>query len=295
MAYDVVDIKILYWNANGINRDLHEFYYYLDSQKVDIALLCETFLKPDTKINSNSEYSFHRLDRTTGAKGGIAILVRKGIRHPLLPTFKTKLIEALGIELHTETSNITLISAYLPGGASRQQISNHYLNDLRLLLNRPENYFICGDLNSKHRLLNCSRANNAGILLFDELSRSDFLIFHPPSPTYCPLSTRKSHTTLDLVITNGRHDMTQPVCEQAFMSDHLPVIFEIKTSVSTIQLGSIPNYKNATWPLFMSHISNSIHLTGLSVDTIATTIQIHSKKRLVIFTNRALKSINLVC
>jgi endonuclease/exonuclease/phosphatase (EEP) superfamily protein YafD len=274
MAHDVVDMKILFWNANGINRDLHEFYSYLDSQRVDVALLCETFLKPDTKINFNADYTFHRLDRMTGAKGGLAILVRRGIKHSLLPNFGTKLIEAFGIEVQTVTSKITLITAYVPGGASRQQIDGHYLNDLRLLHNRPESYFICGDFNSKHRLWNCLRANKAGSLLFEELGRSDFLILHPPSPTYCPLSTAKSHTTLDLVFTNGRHEVSQPVCEQAFMSDHLPVTFEIKTTISPVQQDTVPNYKNANWPLFMSLISNSLDLSRLSLDTIESTAQI---------------------
>jgi hypothetical protein len=270
-----VDIKILYWNANGISRDLHEFYNYLDRHSVDVALVYETFLKHDSKINSNCDYTLHRLDRTTGPRGGVGIFIKKTIHHNVLPHFGTKLIEALGIEIQTTTSKISLITAYLPGGASNQQIVSHYLNDLHLLQNRHESYFICGDFNSRHRLWNCARANNAGTILYNELVQSDFLIFHPPTPTYCPLSDRKTYSTIDLVITNGRHNISQPICVDAFASDHMPVAFEIQTdSVNTEPPGSIYCYKNANWPLFMSNISRNIELAGLSMGTITTQNQI---------------------
>lgn len=142
MARDnMVDMKILYWNANGIARDLHELYNYLDQHQVDVALLCETFLKSESKINSNPDYYLYRLDRTTGSKGGVAILVKRGISHTILPHFGTSLIEAFGIEVKTTTTKISLITAYLPGGASNQQINSQYLNDLRLLHNRQRKLF----------------------------------------------------------------------------------------------------------------------------------------------------------
>jgi hypothetical protein len=274
MAGDVASINVLYWNANGVQRDLHDLYNYLETRRVDVALLCETFLKSDSKINSNPDYVFHRLDRD-GFKGDIAILVKRGIRHSLLPHFGTGLVEALGIEVHTASTKISLISAYLPGGATRGQIESHYLNDLRILHRRRGSYFICGDFNSKHRLWNCVRANRAGSILFQELNQSDFLIQHPPTPTYVPLSSHKTPSTLDLVITNGFHEITQPVTDQAFMSDHLPVTFAIQTStVLTDPPGSVPCYKRANWRLYMSHITNSIDLLNISLDRITTTDQV---------------------
>jgi Endonuclease-reverse transcriptase len=182
------------------------------------------------KINSNPDYTFHRLHRTRGPKGGVAILAKKGINHNLLPHFGTKLVEALGIKIYSNSSKILFITADLPGGASRLEIDSHYRNDLKILLNRNESFFIFGDLNSKHRLWNWSQANQAGKIIFEELNQNDFLIFHRTTPTYNPLTDRKSPSTLDLVLTNGRHNISQPVCVQEFMSDHNAVIFEVHSN-----------------------------------------------------------------
>jgi hypothetical protein len=40
-------------------------------------------------------------------------------------------------------------------------------------------YALCSDLNSRHRSWNCSRANQAGSILFAEMNTDNFTIYHP--------------------------------------------------------------------------------------------------------------------
>jgi exonuclease III len=45
MAGDIGKLKILYWNANSIQKDIFDFYDYIESNEIDIALLIETFFE----------------------------------------------------------------------------------------------------------------------------------------------------------------------------------------------------------------------------------------------------------
>ena len=37
-------LKIMYWNANGIASKQHEFFNFMDANKIQIAALNETFV-----------------------------------------------------------------------------------------------------------------------------------------------------------------------------------------------------------------------------------------------------------
>jgi hypothetical protein len=38
MDHNVDGMKILFWNANSISRDLHEFYSYLNKNSIDVRV-----------------------------------------------------------------------------------------------------------------------------------------------------------------------------------------------------------------------------------------------------------------
>ena len=70
-------IKIIYWNPNGILTRIHELYYYMIANHIDVACLCETFLKFHTNPPSHPDFTLHRRDRIDGIRGGIAISIKK--------------------------------------------------------------------------------------------------------------------------------------------------------------------------------------------------------------------------
>ena len=62
------------------------------SAKLDIALIVETFLKPDLSLYIEN-YTIHRLDRPAETRGGgVAIAVRKLIQHRLFSHYKISII-----------------------------------------------------------------------------------------------------------------------------------------------------------------------------------------------------------
>jgi hypothetical protein len=102
-----------------------------------------------------------------------------------MPYIKTKILESLGIRICLENGRkIEIIATYLPGGTTNAEINEHFVNDIEILTRKNNSYFVCGDLNSKHRFWNCQRANRAGTLLYEEYVSGNFLIAHPPSPTF---------------------------------------------------------------------------------------------------------------
>jgi exonuclease III len=55
-------LKVMTWNANSISPKKHEFFDFLLSNEIDIALINETFLKQGTPF-SHPEFKSYRLDR----------------------------------------------------------------------------------------------------------------------------------------------------------------------------------------------------------------------------------------
>lgn len=125
-------------------------------------------------------YIIYRNDRTTTdgnrASGGVAIKVLRSLNHKLLPSLRLKLIEAIGIEVHLDNAKLEIWSVYLPIRLTYNDIQQNYKQDINVLTNRRCSFFINGDLNSKHRFWNCSRANAAGNILYHEQSIRDFFI-----------------------------------------------------------------------------------------------------------------------
>ena len=70
-------LKIFQWNANGL-RNKNEFLDHVYRESYDVICIQETILYQNVKYSVKG-YEVIRRDREVGAKGGLAILVRKGL------------------------------------------------------------------------------------------------------------------------------------------------------------------------------------------------------------------------
>lgn len=107
----------------------------------------ETHLKPKHSF-SHKDFKCYRLDRLDTTGGGVAIAVHKTIRHSLMPSFNTKIIETIGVRLVTISGTIDLISSYFPGTDVSHQAMVDFKHDMRTITRSSKSYFICGDLNT---------------------------------------------------------------------------------------------------------------------------------------------------
>jgi exonuclease III len=73
-------LKVVVFNANGIGRQPYELSKQLQEQRIDVALLSETRLKPHERFYIPN-YQVYRTERFPGIKGGTPVAVKKGITH----------------------------------------------------------------------------------------------------------------------------------------------------------------------------------------------------------------------
>ena len=71
-------MSIVPWNCQGLRPKRKKLQNYLLENQIDILALNETFLEPKFKFHLPGYY-IYKNDRLVGTKGGVAILVKKGI------------------------------------------------------------------------------------------------------------------------------------------------------------------------------------------------------------------------
>ena len=102
-----------------------ELQNYLLENQIDILALNETFLKPKFKFHLPG-YDIYKNDRLVGTKGGVAILVKKGIN--VNQEWKNEHFnvitdyEALAIEIELQNGDkVILATIYCPNGNPTSQ------------------------------------------------------------------------------------------------------------------------------------------------------------------------------
>lgn len=273
MAQNNYCLNVLLWNANSIIEKIDELYYLMTTKNIHIACICETFLKPHCKLSAHNDFIVHRIDRAAGRGGGVAIIIRRCISHKILPHIKTNIIENISIEVFDDKNRSFIVSSvYLPGGTSHNTIKQHFANDIRKLTNHRKPFYLCGDLNSRHRMWNCVNANQAGKILYNEQCMKNFLIKFPNEFTYHPNRSRGNPSTIDLVITNGLHEVTDFNCIP-LSSDHMGVNFRIRIGekFKASQTESTYNYNLADWDNYRMHIHHHAQSMTTSLDDICST------------------------
>lgn len=273
-------LKILQWNCNSLPSKLFEFYDFLCEHHIDVAFLCETCLSPSDVLHQHALYKMYRMDRPQSDNerraGGVAVVVRRNLKHSLNPLTKTRLLETISIDISLNNNKSTRFhSIYLPGGSTNNQIAQYYKRDLRTLTRHPKEYFIIGDFNSKHRLWNCSRANSAGKILYNEYCEQNFIIYHPNSPTYHSSCSNRLPSTIDLMLTNSSLAVSEPLTFPS-ASDHDYVMTVVKIDICSYSNPNlVPCYRATDWQKFETTVEVELeNLPVPTMDEVNSTIQI---------------------
>lgn len=143
-------INLLYWNANGLRNKIHEVYDFMIDNHIDVCCVSETHFNSQTRVPSHPDFTLHRLDRETDediqrAAGGVAIIVRRNLKHSQIESPIVNVLEAIAIQISLQNNHIDIVSVYLPGGTPNADIQEHYRNDLLALTNKNSSFFILGD------------------------------------------------------------------------------------------------------------------------------------------------------
>jgi hypothetical protein len=155
----------------------YELSKQVQEQRIDVALLSETHLKPHERFYI-SNYNFYRTDLFPGRKGGNAVAVRKGIPHNHVDLPPLVSVEATGVCVPTGNSELMLAAVYKPPGRAWSDA------DITELLNFKHKSVLAGDLNVKHPFWNSAVSNPSGEKLLKLFDINEFEISAPQFPTH---------------------------------------------------------------------------------------------------------------
>lgn len=268
------NLNVIYWNARSIHPKIHEFYQFLEDHFIHVACVNETHLNSKVNLPSHPDFFHYRLDREDSPMGGVAIFIRRNIKHNLLQHHGTAIIECIGLEVLCKNgAKIQITSAYLPGGLNHDYIKKNYRNDIKKLTTSNVSYFVCGDFNSRSRHWNCSQSNTAGKILYETYANNDFDIMFPDTHTRYADGKRGRPSTIDLMLTNGKHQTTELESVHALTSDHNVVKFTIIVdgSVEHRSKRLTPDYHNADWDRYRALIHFNIKPSSLNLEQITST------------------------
>ena len=152
----------MFWNCQGVRPKRKELEVYLKEKNFDILALNETFLtkKIDVKIQG---YDTTKNDRSTGARGGVAFLVKRGlVINKEYRNIDFNIItdnEALVIDIDlSDHQNLILATIYCPNGNSNLKL-------FKTINNLSDNVMFVGDFNSKLEAFGCAKKNTSGPML----------------------------------------------------------------------------------------------------------------------------------
>lgn len=269
-------LNIVFWNACGLFSKFNDLKEMLREEEIDIACICETHFTNNTVLTPIPDYHCLRHDRLTHL-GGLLTVFNKRISFEEIDLGQTQLMEYSSF-LIKGTTPFVLVNCYLPGGARPPIIREHFNSDLDILSNSNLPFFVVGDMNARHTNWNCRRKNTAGAILSNKISNSSLKISFPAEHTYTPVSNRKTPSTIDLLITNGKMGWSRPYVKHlvnsdhlpVFNSDHLPVFFVIHCNDQRGERHTpkwTRNIRTANWKLFREQLDRDLIHNSQLVET----------------------------
>ena len=218
-------MNIVFWNCQGLRPKRKELQNYLLENQIDILALNKRFLKPKFKFHLPG-YDIYKNDRLVGTKGGVAILVKKGII--VNQEWKNEHFnvingnEALAIEIELQNGDkVIFTTIYCPNG-------NPSLRLFRMIHALSKQVIFLGDFNSKHKQFGCVKPNKSGQTLVNIAKDLKLFYVNQLEPNR---HTREDpvHGTSDILdmafITPGlsSRDISFSVADDHMGSDHFPI------------------------------------------------------------------------
>lgn len=243
------NLFVITWNANSVIHKKAELGDFLHENNVDVALVQETFLRPQHKLKI-ANYTTHRQDRTDRQGGGTAILIKKHIKHHAMTIPNFDNIETTKIQVTMADGPLTFVSAYRPPNRA------FTVNDLDNLFNQVGPMFVGGDLNAKNTLWGCRVSNAQGRILSNHINRNLITVHAPNEPTH--FSSHHTSDTLDMAFTKNFHYNVQTSVISDLSSDHSPVSFTIG---HTHEDNKIKHTTRTNWKKFQEVLAQNITQT----------------------------------
>lgn len=214
-------LRMAFWNANGLLKNLHELRIFANTHALDILLINETHLNP-SQTPKLSNYTLYRNDRLHTRGGGTAIFVKSKIahKHNITPTLSS--IESTSITIYTKHSGPLRINSIYHRPQDKLDP-----NDLDALLVGHTPTILAGDFNSKHSDWNSRITNTNGRILRKYANtHPEISIAGPIAPTHFP-NTGVRPDVLDIALLHKLPWIYSIETINDLGSDHNPVLLTL--------------------------------------------------------------------
>lgn len=252
ISINLNQLKLTNWNCNGLKQKLSSFTEFLQRYDVPVACVSETHLTPRDRLRIPG-YLVYRRDRLADfARGGVAIVVRRDVKHDELPQENFSSLDCIGIRLYINgCPPVNLWAAYLRPAdfLAGSDLDIVFASSPSLLL---------GDLNSKHTMWDCRKTNRNGRILLDKTSNIGAVVLAPEEPTFYPSQMGYTPDILDIAVAKDISISLQQVVLTELDSDHLPVMlttpeaFQARPPVERLIKGKI------NWDVFNKYLQEHL-------------------------------------
>ena len=188
-------LRIMAWNANGLNNHLNELQIVLDTEKIDICLSSETHLVTQSK--SKNYKSYHTVNPDNCARGGSAIIIRNSIDHYEEEKISSLKFQTTTVTVKTKNQPLSITAVYSP---PKHSISS---NEYELLIKMHKSKFIMGgDFNAKHTYWGSRLTTTKRRELYDAAKKTGCEFVSTGKPTYWPTDVNKIPDLVDFFVIN---------------------------------------------------------------------------------------------
>lgn len=264
------DLKILQWNCRALYSNLGDFKFRMYNDNIDVAILCETWLKDSSKVRFNG-YQIYRKDRQDG-KGGVAIIIKNKfnpIEIDINHNFSK--IDVITVECTFNLKTLKIMSIYAAPGHRTKVADYNYL--LENSGNNHEYLIVAGDLNGHHSIWGSSKTDFQGRQIVEFTDDNNLILLNNGTNTMVPSPFRQMEPVdITLVSPNISLITEWKVQDNDSMgSDHYPILITIQMNNQipnpTIQdlsdneiISTARYYDKADWTKYKAIINREIDI-----------------------------------
>jgi len=253
----VTFLRIIAWNANGLNSRAQELDVFLKMNNIDVALISETHFSEIFFIKIMGYTAYWTLHPSGRARGGTAILIKQNILHFQQEEIREPFMQATIITINHGGAELSLGAIYCP--PKHKLLRNQYVNIFNKLGPR---FILGGDYNVKHtawgsRLITPGKGKE--LLSAIEMSGCEY--HSSRKPTYWPTDINKIPDLIDFFISKGiasKYIEVEGIDD--LTSDHTPVLLSLSSLVIKKTKKHNLTNKFTDWELFRDKLDDLIDL-----------------------------------
>ena len=264
---DSGSIVAMQWNCDHLSSKIPELEGWLRKNGVDVAMVQETKLRDEDGAVCVRGYDVVRRDRWRGGRsrysrgGGLVTLVRRGwaYREIACGVERDSALEALCLEVVSLLGVVwKVLNVYVPP-ESVTGVREDMLDCLRVN-GSDENWLVCGDFNSHHRVWDpFVTANARGLQVMNWSEESELMLLNDGSATRVGRGTA-GESAPDVTFCSTRlFERLEWRVIRELGSDHFPILIQGGTSGGAQDKGVLVwDWGGACWEKFQEEIRQGL-------------------------------------